>query len=196
MAEDAVTPPGAARTGASAEASVAVTAVFLTGAAVAVGLGVYAHAHHPALRPLVLFGFSGMLQMKTWFATAVLALVLAQVATASWMWNRLPGAGPAPPWLPAVHRWTGTVAFVVSLPVALHCLWSLGFVTSTPRVLAHCVAGCAFYGAYAAKMLGLRLRGAPSWTLPVVGGLAFTAFVTLWLTSALWFFTRSGLPLT
>ena len=57
-------------------------------------------------------------------------------------------------------------------------------------------AGCTFYGAYAAKMLGLRLRGAPAWTLPVVGGLAFTAFVALWLTSALWFLTRSGLPLT
>lgn len=183
----ATRPGGAATAGA---------AVFLTGAAVAVALGVYAHAHHPALRPLFLFGFSGMLQMKTWLATAVLVLVLAQVATASWMWARLPGAGPAPAWLPDVHRWTGTVAFVISLPVALHCLWSLGFVTSTPRVLVHSVAGCTFYGAYAAKMLGLRLRGAPAWTLPVVGGLAFTAFVALWLTSALWFLTRSGLPLT
>ena len=87
-------------------------------------------------------------------------------------------------------------AFVISLPVALHCLWSLGFVTSTPRVLVHSVAGCTFYGAYAANCFGLRLRGAPAWTLPVVGGLAFTAFVALWLTSALWFLTRSGLPLT
>ena len=32
---------------------------------------------------------------------------------------------------------------------------SLGFVSTTPRVLVHGLAGCAFYGAYAAKMLGL-----------------------------------------
>ena len=45
-------------------------------------------------------------------------------------------------------------------------------------------------------MLGLRLRGTPGWLLPVLGGLTFTVFVLVWLTSALWFFTRSGLPLT
>jgi hypothetical protein len=80
--------------------------------------------------------------------------------------------------------------------VALHCLWSLGFVTDSPRVLVHSVAGCAFYGAYAAKMLGLRVRGLPGWTLPVLGGLVFVTLVLVWLTSALWFFSRSGLPLT
>ena len=170
--------------------------VLLLGAAVAVALGVYAKVHHPALRPLFLVGFSGMLQMKTWLATAVLVLVVAQVLTASWMWGRLPGAGAAPRWLPGVHRWTGTVAFLISIPVALHCLWSLGFETTSARVLVHSLLGCAFYGAYAAKMLGLRLRTAPGWLLPVLGGLAFASLIGVWLTSALWFFTRSGLPLT
>jgi thiamine transporter ThiT len=73
-------------------------------------------------------------------------------------------------------------------------LWSLGFVTSTPRVLIHSVAGCAFYGAYAAKMLGLRVGGLPSRTLPILGGLVFALFIVLWSTSAVWFFTRSSLP--
>jgi hypothetical protein len=63
-------------------------------------------------------------------------------------------------------------------------------------VVAHGVAGCAFYGAYAAKMVGLRVSALPSWALPVLGGLVFGLFVVLWLTSALWFFTRSGVPLT
>jgi hypothetical protein len=81
------------------------------------------------------------------------------------------------------------------VPVALHCVWSLGFETTTPRVLVHSVAGCAFYGAYAAKMLGLRLRGLPGWALPVLGGTVFALFVVVWSTSALWFFTRSGVPL-
>jgi hypothetical protein len=45
-------------------------------------------------------------------------------------------------------------------------------------------------------MLGLRLRRLPGWALPVLGGLLFAAFITLWLTSALWFLTSSGRPLT
>jgi hypothetical protein len=168
----------------------------LAGAAVAVAIGVYARVHHPALRPLFLLGFSGMLQLKTWLATAALVFVVGQVLTASWMWGRLPGAGAAPRWLPTVHRWSGAVGFVLTLPVALHCVWSLGLATTTPRVLAHGVAGCAFYGAYAAKMIGLRLRGLPGWALPVLGGAVFALFLLVWTTSAVWFFTRSGLPLT
>ena len=170
--------------------------VLLVGAAVAVSLGIYGREHKPALRPLFLVGFSGMLQMKTWLSCIVLVLIVAQVLSASWMWSRLPGAGDPPGWLAPAHRWTGALAFVVSVPVALHCLWSLGYVTTTTRVLVHSTMGCVFYGAYAAKMLGLRLRGLPGWTLPVLGGTVFAAFVVLWLTSALWFFTRSGLPLT
>ena len=65
-------------------------------------------------------------------------------------------------------------AFALTLPVALHCIWALGFATGSPRVLLHGLAGCAFYGAYAAKMLGLRLRGLPGWSLPVLGGLVLT----------------------
>jgi hypothetical protein len=82
---------------------------------------------------------------------------------------------------------------VLLIPVALNCLWSLGFVTTTTRALVHSIAGCTFYGAYTAKMLGLRMRGVPAWTLPVLGGLVFAAFVTLWLTSALWYFRNFGL---
>jgi len=63
-------------------------------------------------------------------------------------------------------------------------------------VIVHGAAGCAFYGAYAAKMLGLRAEGLPSRTLPILGGLIVTCVVLLWLTAALWFFTRHGLPLT
>jgi hypothetical protein len=63
-------------------------------------------------------------------------------------------------------------------------------------VIVHGVAGCAFYGAYAAKMLGLRVRGMPSGALPWLGAAVFTTFVVAWLSASLWFFTRSGLPLT
>ena len=75
-----------------------------------------------------------------------------------------------------------------------------GFVVSdwesVNELIAHGVAGCVFYGAYAAKMLGLRLRSVPGWALPALGGSVFGLFVLVWLTAALWFFTSSGFPLT
>jgi len=195
MATESAPTPGASPASAPGAGAV-VTATLVLGAVVTVVLGVYARTHTPAGRPLFTLGFSGMLQMKAWLATAVLVLVLAQLSTALWMWGRLPAAGPAPHWVPAAHRWTGSVAFVVSLPVAFHCIWALGLATYDARVIVHGVTGCVFYGAYAAKMLGLRLPGAPGWLLPVLGGVVFGALLLVWLTSAVWFFTRSGVPLT
>lgn len=176
--------------------AVAVTSVLALGVVVAVSLGVYARVHTPAARPLFTLGFSGMLQMKAWLATAAVSLLAVQLVTALWMWGRLPRAGSARDWVPVLHRWSGTSAFVLSLPVAFHCIWALGFGTGSTRVLVHGLAGCAFYGAYAAKMLGLRVRALPSRAVPVLGGLVLTTLVVVWLTASLWFFTRSGVPLT
>ena len=166
----------------------------LIGAAIAICLGVYGKLHTPTYRPLFTLGFSGMLQMKAWLSTVVLLFAVIQLITALWMWGRLPGAGDAPSWVGPAHRWSGTIAFVVSLPVAFHCLWALGFYYGDARVLVHSVAGCLFYGAYATKMIGLRMRSAPRWALPVLGGGLFTLIVVLWLTSALWLFTKPGVP--
>jgi hypothetical protein len=170
-------------------------AILAVGAGVAVATGVYAKVHTPAGQPLFTLGFSGMLQMKAWLTSVATALLLVQLTTALWMWGRLPRAGSAPGWVAPVHRWTGSIAFVVTLPVAFHCIWALGFSDSTPRVLAHSVLGCVFYGAYASKMLGLRVERLPGWALPVLGGAVLSSLVLVWLTAALWFFTRSGLPM-
>jgi hypothetical protein len=175
---------------------VAIATLILAGAAVALALGVYARAHSPAGRPLFTLGFSGMLQLKVWLSTAAAALLLVQLTTALWMWGRLPGVRATPGWTPGLHRWSGSIAFVLTLPVAFHCMWALGFGTGSMRVIAHGVAGCAFYGAYAAKMIGLRVPGLPARAIPLLGATLLTAFAVIWLSSALWFFTRSGLPLT
>jgi hypothetical protein len=170
--------------------------VLLLGAAVAAATGAYAGLHEPAGRPLTTLGFSGVLQMKAWLTSGAAVLLLVQLTTALWMWGRLPGAGRAPVWAGQLHRWSGTIAFVLTLPVAFHCIWSLGFTTDSTRVVVHGLAGCLFYGAYAAKMLGLRVRGLPGWGLPVLGGTVLASLVLIWFTSALWFFTRSGIPHT
>jgi hypothetical protein len=172
--------------------------VFLTlvaiGAALSVALGTYGRVHVPTGEAITHLWFPAVLPMKAWLATGAFGLAIAQLTSALWMWGRLPGAGKAPKWVATAHRWTGTTAFLVSLPVAYHCLWSLGFQTTDTRVLVHSVLGCAFYGALATKLLVLRSRRVPGWALPVLGGTLVVLLTGLWLTSALWFFTSFGFP--
>jgi Family of unknown function (DUF6529) len=164
------------------------------GAAVAVALGVYGRVHVPTGGVITTFGFPSLLPMKAWLATVAIALGVVQVLSALAMWGRLPGVRQTPRWLPLLHRWTGTAAFLVSLPVAYHCLWSLGFQTTDPRVLVHSLLGCAFYGAFTTKLLALRIERLPGMALPAIGGSLFALLTGLWLTSALWFFTTIGFP--
>ena len=184
--------PGAAATEPSGTLPLLAAAV--AGAAVAVALGTYGRVHTPTGDAIATFGFPAVLPMKAWFATAAAVLALAQLASALAMWGRLPGVRTAPRWIAPVHRWSGTVAFVVSLPVAYHCLWSLGFQDTDTRVLVHSITGCAFYGAFATKLLALRIERLPGWALPLIGGSLVTALTVLWLTSSLWFFTNVGFP--
>jgi hypothetical protein len=93
-----------------------------------------------------------------------------------------------------VHRISGRLAFLLSLPVAYHCLYQLGFQHSNTRVLTHSILGCLFYGAFASKVVIVRSRGLPSIALPLVGGLTFALLVYVWLTSGLWYINKSGFP--
>ena len=59
----------------------------------------------------------------------------------------------------------------------------------------HSVAGCFFYGAFAAKVLIVRSRRLPGWALPLAGGLLVTLIAAMWCSSALWYFNNSRLLL-
>lgn len=160
----------------------------LVASAVAVGLGVYGHVHDPAGTAFNLAGFSSTSAVKSWLATVAFLFALVQVVSALMVYGRLRG----PAWAPALHRWSGRAAFLVAVPVAVHCLYALGYQTYETRVLVHCVLGCFFFGAFSAKMLLLRSDRLPGWLLPAVGGLVFAVLTVLWLTSALWFFRTVG----
>jgi hypothetical protein len=166
--------------------------MLLAGAAVAVALGVYANQHTPVIKSYPLF-FSTMFQFKAWFATLALALACVQMLLAARLYGKISIPRVAPSWLGDAHRLTGTVAFLVTLPVAYQCLYSYGFETTSTRVLLHGIFGCAFYGAFTVKVLGVRVKGLPSWVLPIAGGLVFATLVGLFLTSSLWLFTSSHL---
>lgn len=134
--------------------------------------------------------FSSTIAMKVWFATAAIVLVVVQVATASRMWGRFERVIRLPaPVVQRIHRWSGRIAFLFTLPVFFHCVFILGFQTPNARVAAHSVAGSFVYGVFAAKILILRGKGYPSWVLPVAGGTVAVLLVTLWFTSAYWYFT-------
>ncbi|MFC4587457.1 DUF6529 family protein [Sphaerisporangium corydalis] len=163
----------------------------LVGGLVAVALGVYGRAHTPTGYAVGLSGFSGTLAMKAWLATGSFVLALVQIFSALAMYGKLPGV-QAPSWTGTLHRWSGRVAFLLSVPVAFHCLYALGAQFDTTRVLVHSLLGTFFYGVFVAKMLSLPKRDLPGWALPVLGGLAFTALTGLWLTSSFWFFTTFG----
>jgi hypothetical protein len=162
------------------------------GAAVALTLGVYGNVHDPSQKLVFTLFFSSTISMKVWLGTVALVFAIAQVTTAAWLFGRLPWTAPA--WLGEVHRISGRLAFLVSLPVAYHCLWSLGFQDTDTRVLAHSLLGCAFYGAFAAKVLIVRSKGLPGLALPAAGGTVFAVLVAVWLTSSLWFIDDSGFP--
>ncbi len=162
------------------------------GALVAVGLGVYGNVHDPSQELVFTLFFSSTISMKVWLGTAAAAFAVVQVVSAMWVYGKLPGRTPA--WVGSVHRISGRLAFIVSLPVAYHCLWSLGFQDTDTRVLAHSLLGCAVYGAFAAKVTIVRSRGLPGIALPVAGGIMFAILIGAWLTSALWFIDERGWP--
>jgi hypothetical protein len=167
-------------------------AIAAFGAAVAVALGVYGRVHDPSQQLVFTLFFSSTIAMKVWLASVTLAFACVQVLSALWVYGKLPGK--APPWAGTAHRISGRLAFIISLPVAYHCLWSLGFQDTDTRVLAHSLLGCTFYGAFAAKVTIVRSKGLPGAALPVAGGLMFAVLVLAWYTSALWFIREQGFP--
>jgi hypothetical protein len=171
-----------------------ILAILLAGAAVAVALGVYGRVHDATGRSLVTLFFSATINLKVWFASVAFALALFQLGSSLRIFGKV-GKGRAPAWLRPAHRASGTLAFLFVIPVAYHCLWALGFQSEAgARVLLHGLAGCFFFGALTSKVLIVRSRRLPGWSLPVVGGALFTALTVVWLTSSLWFFTTVDFP--
>lgn len=163
-------------------------ACLLGGAAVAVALGVYGSVQDPPGQPVTTLGFDSVLSMKVWLASVTGCLAVVQLMTAVGMYTR---GGRA---LALVHRSSGTLALLVSLPVAYHCLWLFGFAGYNGRVLVHSIAGCLVYGALTTKLLALHLPHTPPWLVPVAGAFLLTSVATATLTSAAWYFVAVGTP--
>ena len=164
----------------------------LIGALVALALGIYGRVHSPTGIAINIAGFSSPGTVKSWLATGATAFAIVQVVSALVMYGKIPRV-TAPDWIGGLHRWSGRIAFLLAVPVAVHCLYALGFQHYSTRVLVHSLLGCAFFGAFTIKMLILPKSELPSWTLPALGALVFTALTGVWFTSAFWFFSTFGI---
>jgi hypothetical protein len=144
-----------------------------------------------AYTDLVTSVFSAPIAFKAWFATAALFFGVVQVATGARIFGRLQAVVPvAPPRVNRIHRWSGRIAILCTLPVAFHCIFILGFQTSDARVFAHSLIGSFIYGVFVVKVWFVRDRDHPRWVVPIAGGTLFTVLVALWSTSSLWYFTQ------
>jgi Family of unknown function (DUF6529) len=175
---------------AGADRAVSVLVPLVVGSAVAVALGVYGRTHSPTGIAVNVAGFTSPQTVKVWLATAAMLFALVQLFSALLMYGRL--GVSAPRWTGTLHRWSGRVAFLLAVPVAVHCLYALGFQSYDTRTLVHSLVGCVFFGAFTLKMLLLTRRGLAGWVLPLVGGLVFALLTGVWLTSSVWFFSTSG----
>ncbi|GAA1247313.1 DUF6529 family protein [Kitasatospora nipponensis] len=177
--------------------SVAVRLLLAAALAAAVTVALYVTGRHQTPDYTAeLFGRSGAaaVRLKAWLATVVLGLAVVQLALALWMYGRLPGVHRVPRGVRTAHRLCGVLLFAVTVPVAVQCMRGYGVETTGPRVVAHAVAGCFFYGAFAAKVLLVRSRRLPGWVLPLAGGALVATVAVLWYTAALWYFNGYALP--
>ncbi|HEY7282764.1 MAG TPA: DUF6529 family protein [Actinomycetota bacterium] len=179
----------------SASSNARILIALAIGAVVFLSLGIYGKVHDPTGQSLITLFFTETITLKVWLATAAFVLAIGQLLGGLRMYGKL-GRKRGPKWIRTGHRIAGTGAFLLTIPVAYHCLWALGFhLDEGRRVLVHGIAGCFFFGALTAKVIVVEWRRMPRWALPTLGGLLFAALTIVWITSALWFFKTTGFKL-
>jgi hypothetical protein len=141
---------------------------------------------------LVTTVFSTTIAAKVWLATIALGLALVQVATAARIYGRLSVLPRRGVGIARVHRWSGRLAFLVTLPVFFHCVTILGWQTPNARVALHSLLGTFVYGVFAAKVLIVRDRSLPGWALPAAGLTLASTLALIWISSSLWYFVNVG----
>ena len=89
---------------------------FVAGTAVSIGLGVYGRLHTPTGYAVNIAGFSNGPAAKAALASVAMAFGVVQVVTALGIYGRIPLRGA---WLSPVHRWSGRLAVLISVPVVV-----------------------------------------------------------------------------
>ncbi|MFJ8787889.1 DUF6529 family protein [Streptomyces sp. NPDC102462] len=163
--------------------------------AVTAGLYWFGRAHIPDYQSS-LFGQRGYdaRGLKARLGSALLCLALIQLFLALWMYGVLPALRTASHRVHTTHRVIGLTAFLLSLPIAWHCITAYGVRLTSTRVAVHSLTGCFLYGAFVAKVVVVRHRGWPGWALPLAGGVLVTTIALLWYAAAFWYLNGFRAP--
>ncbi|MGK4585438.1 DUF6529 family protein [Kitasatospora sp. HPMI-4] len=163
--------------------------------AVAIGLFWFGRVHTPDYQAS-LFGNRGddARLLKAQLGSALLGLALIQLLLALWIYGRLPALRAAPHRVHTTHRLIGLTAFLLSLPIARHCITAYGVQFAPTRVALHSLTGCFLYGAFVAKVIVVRHRRWPGWALPLAGGTLVTAIALVWYAAAFWYLNGLHAP--
>lgn len=119
-------------------------------------------------------------EVKVVLASVIVALALYQVLLASvaYGWLRLPFlAGEVASW---THRASGDAILVLTAAVATMCVGNYGFDEGG----THAIVACVVLGAFAVKVLVVRIGGRAGRLLPLLGASLLISLAVTWLTSA------------
>ena len=166
--------------------------------------------HEPTGRDFVLYGFESAAGWKNALTLVVAVLLVAQAALAFKLAGLFGLRAASRPWLLELRRLIATLAVGLSLPVAFHCVWVLGFGSDSSAITLHSILGCIAYGCVVAALWPDHRKRAPldtgdgNWARAVgaiqyvVGVAAATAVVMLFTLqgAAPQAQTEQGLPTT
>ena len=111
--------------------------------------------HDPTLDGTTTLGFDTVIDMKVVVTAVIGVLAVLQVVGALWIYGKL--GIRAPSWLGTAHRISGTIALVLAVFVAYHCLWALGLESGSWRTARRCRRGRSCTASSAAP------SSVPSW---------------------------------
>jgi hypothetical protein len=123
-------------------------------------------------------------------STVVAFLAVSQAYTMEAVMGFLPRGGIKIKVLMRTHRYGGRIAIVLAALVAYFCLTDLGAPHSPLRGFIHGIFGSTAFTALGIKFALIRWRPELAYRVaPWLGGYAATAFVIVWITSGLAYYT-------
>jgi hypothetical protein len=128
--------------------------------------------------------------LKAVGATVVALLALSQTYTMTAAMGKMPRFGIKMKYLMRSHRYGGRIAIVLAVVVAYFCMSDIGAPQSPLAVMLHTIFGSTAFVAIAIKLGLLKWRPALAYdAAPWLGRYAAFAFVVVWITSVLSYYT-------
>lgn len=128
--------------------------------------------------------------LKAVGASVVALLALTQTYTMTAAMGKMPRFGIKMKYLMRSHRYGGRIAIVLAAVVAFFCMVDIGAPQSPLAIMLHTIFGSTAFLAIAIKLGLLKWRPALAYdAAPWLGRYAAFAFVVVWITSVLSYYT-------